>query len=147
MLTLADHLCKPNLHAAIIPPDDLENTHEYNIWRENIFALSRLSKTYMKLSGCFSELPPILQTASAPDILKAIQSWFIVVLTTFKPSRIMFGSDWPVCTVGVGDNAWEKWREVVEMLCGVAGLTKEEQIMLWSGTAIKAYNIEELMIW
>jgi L-rhamnono-1,4-lactonase len=133
-----------------MPPEDLDASHDFQQWRENIFSLSMQSKTYMKLSGCFSELPPALQAAPAVDIFKAIQPWLIVILTVFKPARIMFGSDWPVCTVGVGDGedgAWAKWKEVVEIMCSVAGLTKEEQIMIWSGTAIKAYNIEELMSW
>ena len=57
----------------------------------------------------------------------------------------MFGSDWPVCTVGVGDGAWKKWKAVVERFCTAAGLEMEDQIMLWSGTAISGYGIKTLM--
>lgn len=70
--------------------------------------------------------------------------YLVVALGTFGPFRIMFGSDWPVCTIGVVD-AWNKWREVVQRLCHLASLGQEEQIMIWSGTAIKAYGIKELM--
>ncbi len=57
----------------------------------------------------------------------------------------MFGSDWPVCTIGGGSDAWEKWRRIVQRMCQLANLSQEDEIMLWSGTAIKAYGIKELM--
>jgi len=99
----------------------------------------------MKLSGCFTEIPPALQAASAEEIFDAIQPWFVVLLTTFGTKRLMFGSDWPVCTVGTGDGAWKKWKAVIERFCLAAGLDMEDQIMLWSGTAISAYGIKLLM--
>jgi L-rhamnono-1,4-lactonase len=98
----------------------------------------------MKLSGCFSEMPARLQVAPADEIFLALQPYLVVILATFGPFRIMFGSDWPVCTIGIGD-AWGKWRQVVARFCDLASLSQAEQIMIWSGTAIKAYGITELM--
>lgn len=98
----------------------------------------------MKLSGCFSEMPKRLKESSVDEIFEALQPYLVVIMATFTPYRIMFGSDWPVCTIGV-TNAWNKWREVVERFCDLAGLSEGEQIMIWSGTAIKAYDIKELM--
>lgn len=61
----------------------------------------------------------------------------------------MFGSDWPVCTVGVPASdqggAWNKWRSIVQRMCQLGGLSLEDQVMLWSGTAIKAYGLTELV--
>jgi L-rhamnono-1,4-lactonase len=54
----------------------------------------------------------------------------------------MFGSDWPVCSVGVGEDAWKKWHRVVEMVCDLAGLSQEDQVMLWNGTAKQAYKLD-----
>lgn len=109
-----------------------------------MFKLSKCSKTFMKLSGCFSEMPDKLKTAPVDEVFEALMPYLVVVLATFGPFRIMFGSDWPVCTIGV-DGAWNKWREVVERFCHLASLSQEEQIMIWSGTAIKAYGIKELI--
>lgn len=109
-----------------------------------MFTLSKASKTFMKLSGCFSEMPDSLKTASVDDIFVALQPYLVVILATFGPFRIMYGSDWPVCTVGLPD-AWKKWRQVVQRFCHLASLSQAEQIMIWSGTAIKAYGIKELM--
>jgi L-rhamnono-1,4-lactonase len=107
-----------------------------------MFTLSKCRRTYMKLSGCFSELPDQLKQRPAHDIFSAILPWLAVVVAAFGPGRIMFGSDWPVCTVGVGDDAWTKWHKIVDMVCDLAGLSAEDQAMLWSGTAKEAYKIE-----
>jgi L-rhamnono-1,4-lactonase len=96
----------------------------------------------MKLSGCFAELPDKLKERPAADIFAAILPWLAVVVAAFGPSRIMFGSDWPVCAVGVGEDAWKKWHGVVDMMCDMAGLSHEDQTMLWSGTAKEAYKLE-----
>jgi L-rhamnono-1,4-lactonase len=144
MLTFApDHLCKPDL--TLSQEEDVTENPKFQAWREAIFKLSRCSRTYMKLSGSFSEISESLQKESGDEIFKVMQPWLIVLLATFGASRTMFGSDWPVCMAGTGDGAWIKWRYVVERLCDLAGFTLEDNIMLWSGTAIKAYGIESLM--
>lgn len=109
-----------------------------------MFKLSKCSKTYMKLSGSFSEMPEKLKAAPVDEIFEALMPYLIVIKATFGPFRIMFGSDWPVCTIGV-DDSWKKWRQVVARFCDLASLTQAEQIMIWSGTAIKAYGIKELI--
>lgn len=109
-----------------------------------MFTLSKCSNTYLKLSGLFSEMTDSLKSAPVDEIVTALQPYLAVIIATFGPFRIMFGSDWPVCTIGVAD-AWKKFRAVVERFCYLASLSQEEQIMIWSGTAIKAYGIEELL--
>lgn len=89
-------------------------------------------------------MPTSLKAAPIDEIVLALQPYLVVILATFGSFRIMFGSDWPVCTVGV-ENAWEKWRAVVERFCDLASLSQEDRIMIWSGTAIKAYGIRELL--
>jgi L-rhamnono-1,4-lactonase len=96
----------------------------------------------MKLSGCFAELPEKLMERSAADIFSAILPWLAVVVAAFGPSRLMFGSDWPVCSVGVGEDSWKKWHRVDERVCDLAGLSQEDQVMLWNGTAKQAYKLD-----
>lgn len=112
-----------------------------------MFTLAKCDSVYMKLSGFFSEMPAALRSRSPEEIFEAVQPWLAVVLAAFGPSRIMFASDWPVCTVGVGDDdnklgAWKKWRAIVERLCDMASLPEEDQKMIWAGTAAKAYNLD-----
>jgi L-rhamnono-1,4-lactonase len=134
----ADHLCKPDL--SVYNQAD----PKFVAWRTAMFRLGKCSKTFMKLSGCFEEMPEKLRTAPVDEIFLALMPYLIVIKATFTPFRIMFGSNWPVCTIGV-DDSWKKWKEVVAKFCDLASLSQAEQIMIWSGTAIKAYGIKELM--
>lgn len=95
----------------------------------------------MKLSGAFSEMPASLKITTAPHIFEATLAWLGIILATFGSSRIMFGSDWPVCEVGVGPGAFAKWREVVDKMCWMASLGDEDRAMIFGGTAKLAYGL------
>lgn len=88
-------------------------------------------------------MPPSLleQTADSSHVFQSVFGWLGVVLATFGASRIMFGSDWPVCTVGVGSEAWPRWKEIVDKMCWMASLDDVERAMIYGGTAKKAYNL------
>ncbi|WYZ41638.1 hypothetical protein EsH8_V_000533 [Colletotrichum jinshuiense] len=132
-----NHLCKPDL--GVINTTDPSFVH----WRTAIYALSKCSNTYMKLSGGFSEMPDSLKGQDPNAIFEAIFPWLGVILATFGTRRTMFGSDWPVCTVGV-DEAWRKWKLLVERTCYMATLEPEDQAALFGGTALKAYGIDKI---
>ena len=111
-----------------------------------MYTLSKVNRTYMKLSGAFSEMPDSLRSrANDPShIFESTLAWLGIVLATFGPSRLMFGSDWPVCTEGKGageELAWGRWRDVVEKTCWMASLGDDERAMIFGGTAKKAYNL------
>ena len=163
-------MCKPDLEIY-----NVQTSPSFIAWRTAMFTLSKCSRTYVKLSGGLSEMGPALRRRSPEDIFEAISPWLSVLLAAFGPSRIMFGSDWPVCTVGVDnsipsgqekkkegeeegektaegegaaadaaqqDNAWDKWRKVVDRVCFMMSYGEEERRMIWAGTALKAYGIE-----
>lgn len=94
--------------------------------------------------------------------------WLAVVVAAFGPERLMFGSDWPVSTIGVdgggeggaegGDGgsskaengdagagaeegAWEKWRKIVDRLCYMSSFSDEEKAMVFARTARRAYKL------
>lgn len=129
-------MCKPDLTLYNILADP-----SYIAWRTAMFTLSKSTKTYMKLSGGFPEMSEALKERSAEEIFEIISPWLSVVLAAFGPSRIMFASDWPVCTVGV-DGAWSKWQKIVERFCWMASLDDEAQKRIWAGTAAEAYNLD-----
>ena len=111
-----------------------------------MYTLSKANRTYMKLSGAFSEMPDSLRSRAndSSHIFESTLAWLGIVLATFGPSRLLFGSDWPVCTVGKGageELAWGRWRDVVEKTCWMASLSDEERAMIFGGTAKKAYNL------
>ncbi|KAM5352476.1 hypothetical protein ACJ41O_005199 [Fusarium nematophilum] len=130
-----NHLCKPDLSIYNLTSDP-----SFTAWRTAIYTLSKDPHTYMKLSGGFSEMPDSLKNQDPNRIFESTLGWLGIVLATFGPSRIMFGSDWPVCTVGAKD-AWPRWRTVVERMCWMATLSDEERAMIFGGTAKKAYRL------
>ena len=132
---MADHLCKPDLTIYNITSDP-----SFHAWRTAMYTLSKSTHTYMKLSGGFSEMPDSLKTATPSRIFESTLGWLGIVLATFGSDRIMFGSDWPVCTTGV-DDAWMKWKDVVEKMCWMASLDDEQRAMIFGGTAKKAYGL------
>ncbi|RYP46768.1 hypothetical protein DL768_007057 [Monosporascus sp. mg162] len=135
---ILNHMCKPDLEIY-----NVQTSPSFIAWRTAMFTLSKCSRTYVKLSGGFSEMGESLRRRPAEDVFDAITPWLTVLLAAFGPSRLMFASDWPVCTVGVPDgDAWPKWRAVIDRLCYMMSYGDEERRMIWAGTAAKAYGIE-----
>ncbi len=87
-------------------------------------------------------MPESLRQRSPEDIFDAISPWLSVALAAFGASRIMFASDWPVCTVGVGEDAWHKWKKIVDRMCWMASFEDEEKRLIFGGTAVEAYGIK-----
>lgn len=102
-------------------------------------------RTYMKLSGAFSEFPPLAAEADldVSGLVDRLQPWTDVAFNAFGPERVMFGSDWPVCNIGGGGNdvSWIRWKQVVEGVLERRGLTEEQRKGVWGGVAIQAYGI------
>ncbi|KAL4968052.1 uncharacterized protein BDV14DRAFT_197285 [Aspergillus stella-maris] len=137
-----NHLCKPNLRLQ----SESTTTHpDFLQWKSHITAMSQYKTTYMKLSGAFSELPP-LSSETDPDIpflIDALQPWTDVVFDAFGAERVMFGSDWPVCNVGGGGNevTWGRWRAVVEGILERRELSEDQKRGVWGGVALEAYGV------
>ncbi|KAJ5094742.1 hypothetical protein N7456_010603 [Penicillium angulare] len=139
-----NHLCKPNLRIAV---ESTQKHEEFLEWKQLITQMARASnKTYMKLSGAFSELPT-LSTDSTQDtqsLIDTLKPWTDVVFDTFGADRIMFGSDWPVCNIGGGGNkiSWNRWTQIVEGILEQRNLTEDEKKGIWGQVAIQAYGID-----
>ncbi|KJX96038.1 hypothetical protein TI39_contig844g00030 [Zymoseptoria brevis] len=88
---ILNHFCKP----------DFASTGEaFDRWRAATESMSTFSKTYMKLSGAFSELPAGLQNVA--DVVSAMKPWYNHIFELFGPRRILFGSDWPAAQNSAG---------------------------------------------
>lgn len=63
-----------------------------------------------------------------------LRPYFDVLIGTFGPSRMLFGSDWPVDVLGGG------YAKAVAVADGLlAGVGEEERARVWSGTALERY--------
>lgn len=137
VIFVINHLCKPDFSKVTIPEhEDID----YYRWAQAIEKMSNMSKTYMKLSGVFSELPQ--RPTATTDVATQIKPWVKPALKHFGPARIMFGSDWPVCNVnGPSDGSpWIVWAQTVETLLGELVKPAEHE-KIWNETAIEAYRL------
>lgn len=142
---IINHFCKPNLR--LTAPEALAGHPDFTQWKECIQRMAGHGSTYMKLSGMFSELPE-QEDEDNPTVIQTLvertRPWVDVVFQAFGPSRIMFGSDWPVCNVGGPGTAksWTHWHDLVAAILTSQNLTQKEKAQIWSGTAAEAYNID-----
>ncbi|OQE03256.1 hypothetical protein PENSOL_c001G11803 [Penicillium solitum] len=140
---LSAYMEQPNLRLV----DDVHSHPEFLEWKDLVTRMARANpRTYMKLSGSFSELLP-LEAESEPDfgaIVELVQPWTDVVFDAFGADRVMFGSDWPVCNVGGGGNdvSWGRWRRVVEEILERRGLSEEQKRDVWGSVALHVYGIK-----
>jgi L-fuconolactonase len=101
-------------------------------WAADIRALAALPNTACKLSGILSEPP-----AGAPESGVAhLVPYYETVLSAFGPDRLMFGSDWPPCTLS------STYQQVVAAAQALtAGLGAAERDAIFRGTARRVYRL------
>jgi L-fuconolactonase len=116
---IVDHIAKPRIKDGMLSP-----------WRENIIELARRENVYCKLSGMVTEAIWEGWTASN------LQPYFEIAIKAFGPARLMFGSDWPVVLLA---SSYRRWVETVQR--AIASLSVDEQTLILSGTARKAYRL------
>jgi L-fucono-1,5-lactonase len=125
LVFVLDHLGNPHLSPR---PDEL--------WMIDIRRLAALPNTVCKLSGVLGEPPTAGQHAGGESSVAHLVPYYDVVLGAFGPDRIMFGSDWPVCTLSAS------YGQVVAAARELtAGLSPIEQAAVLGGTAGRIYRL------
>ncbi|WP_406357381.1 amidohydrolase family protein [Streptomyces sp. NBC_00658] len=114
-----DHLGKPPIAAGDLEP-----------WASGVRALAALPNTVCKLSGMVTEAD--LGKWTVDDL----RPYADTVLEAFGPSRLMFGSDWPVCTLAA---TYEQVAESAQEL--TEGLGDDERDQVFEGTATRVYRL------
>ncbi len=115
---VVDHIAKP-----VIRREAFDKA-----WAANIRDLARREQVSCKLSGMVTEVRD-------PEWDEALlRPYFETVLEAFGPDRLMFGSDWPVCTIRSTHTAW-----VETVLSLTASLSNSERKSIMGGTAERVY--------
>jgi L-fuconolactonase len=114
-----DHIAKPLIAARELEP-----------WRTHIRELARRQHVDCKLSGLVTEAD--FSAWTIDDLRPYVET----VLEAFGPGRIIFGSDWPVCTVA---SSYAGWVDVVREY--VLELSADEQEIIFGGNATKFYGL------
>jgi L-fuconolactonase len=114
-----DHLAKPRIKENRLDP-----------WRQRIKELARRENVYCKVSGLVTEADFKAWTEAQ------LQPYLETVLEAFGPTRLMFGTDWPVCLVAC---PYGRWHDVVSRFA--ASLSSDEQASLFGHAAARAYSL------
>ncbi len=114
-----DHIAKP----------DIKNKNIVN-WQKEIEAVAALENVSCKISGMVTEADwQLWQPADFTPYLD-------VVVNAFGTSRVMFGSDWPVCLVAAG---YEKMMGIVANY--FASFSESEQAHFFGENATNFYSL------
>ncbi|MDB6177688.1 amidohydrolase family protein [Paracoccus sp. Z330] len=98
-------------------------------WHDGIAEISRHPMTMCKLSGLATEFG----TGWSSRNLATVAGH---VLDCFGPSRVMWGSDWPVLNL---QGSYQDWYECAQQL--TAHLDADQRDDLFGGTAIRFYGL------
>lgn len=114
-----DHIAKPHVKDGVIEP-----------WKSQLRRLAKLPHVHCKVSGMITEAD---HRAWRPEHLRP---YLDVVFEAFGPSRLMWGSDWPVCLLAGG---YEQTFRLVDDYA--RGLPQAERDGLFGANCAKFYGI------
>src|SRR5699024_4357848 len=118
-----DHIAKPKIKKRAISK-----------WRKNLKVLSKRSNVYCKLSGIITEADWNSWS------LHEIRPYLDVAMHAFGPDRLMFGSDWPVCTLS------GTYSDVYNLILNyLEPFSEEHQNAIMGGNAINFYQLNSVV--
>lgn len=118
-LFVIDHLAKPVIREKRIEP-----------WKKLFGELARREHVYCKLSGLVTEAD--LTRWKPEDLLPYLDH----ALEAFGPTRVMYGSDWPVCLLAA---SYDRAIGVIDQYVNQLSRAEREKVM--GGTASHFYRI------
>jgi L-fuconolactonase len=108
-----------------------KRSHDPDVWKRGIDALARHSRAVCKISGIVARMPK--GKWSADELAPVINH----CLDTFGPDRVMFASDWPVCTRGA---TLRQWVEALKQI--VRTRPAAERRKLFHDNAVSFYGLK-----
>jgi L-fuconolactonase len=115
-----DHIAKPVIRDGVLEP-----------WATDIRRLAAFPNVWCKVSGLVTEVD--WHRWHFADF----RPYLDVVLEAFGSERLMFGSDWPVCTLA------SSYADVVGIVHDhIEALSSGEQAAVWGQTATRFYGLE-----
>jgi L-fuconolactonase len=121
-----DHLGNPGMAPGTSPEAD-------EPWASAVTDFAALPNTTAKLSGILGVPPP---PGAAPGSLAHLRPYYDFGLHAFGPNRLMFGSDWPPCTL---DASYSQVIATARAL--TSDLSSTEQDAIFRGTARRTYRL------
>lgn len=115
---VVDHCAKPSIASG-----DLAG------WAEDMGRIAAETAAVCKLSGLVTE-------AGAEWSVERLRPYVDHVLSVFGPQRILWGSDWPVCTLAA---SYDDWVAATERL--LEGCSGDERRAILGGNAARLYAL------
>ena len=116
---ILDHAANPDIRSG-----DLSS------WKAHVAVLAGRDNVLVKVSGLLSHVD---RNAWGPEDLAPVVDHLFDV---FGPQRVMFGSDWPVCTLTA---SYHHWVSAVQAV--VSEHTEEHQRALFHDNAVRFYGL------
>ncbi len=123
---ILDHCGNPLIAAGPKSP-------ETEAWRRRIHQIAQLGNVCCKISGIVNQAAPGRATA------ENLRPYVEHCIACFGWNRVLFGSDWPVCTTAA---SLADWLAALRHI--VAGEDAENQRQLFSATAARVYRLPPL---
>ncbi len=119
MRVVIDHASKPLISDGII--DD---------WADDMSALARDTNAYCKMSGLVTEAAENWTHANLVPYVDHL-------LDMFGPKRLIWGSDWPVCTLAA---SYQDWVAVTDRL--LSDVDQGDKKLIYGGNAARVYKLD-----
>lgn len=116
---ILDHCGVPDVKGQVLDP-----------WRDQVSEISACPNVVCKVSGLVAYADP--ESWTAEDLKPFVGH----ILDCFGWDRVMFGSDWPVCTLTA---SYQEWVDALLVL--VADADMENQAKLFSENARRVYRL------
>jgi len=112
-------------------PSDVPPAHSRELWVEGMAALAAQPNTICKISGIIARTRP---GWTADDLAPTVNH----CLDSFGFGRVVFGGDWPVCTMGA-ESSLAGWVTALKEI--VSTRSSQEQAALFHDTAVAFYGL------
>ncbi|MGA8153017.1 MAG: amidohydrolase [Terriglobales bacterium] len=99
-------------------------------WRSNITEMAKSPNVSCKISGLVAYADP--KTWTAEDLRPFVEH----AIASFGWDRVLFGSDWPVCTLSA---SYKQWVEALQSITQGAG--EANQRKLFHDNAVRVYRL------
>jgi predicted TIM-barrel fold metal-dependent hydrolase len=116
---ILDHCGVPQVKEKIFDP-----------WRAHLAEIAKVGNVYCKISGLVAYADPLCWTAE--DLRPFVE----YVIESFGWDRVLFGSDWPVCTLSA---SYREWVEALQVITRGAGEINRQK--LFYDNAARVYRL------
>ncbi|VEU22881.1 DEKNAAC103957 [Brettanomyces naardenensis] len=133
---MMNHFAKPDIGRE-------ESFEEWRILMMRIIEASENSSNelYFKFSGLFEEFGNVENVDDITIINKSIP-YFRFLLKAVDTKKLLWASDWPVCSMVSGKAAFKRWSDITERIFDILGVEDDIRESIYGENALNGYNIK-----